>query len=52
MAPLMTPKTVTSWYARSYIVGNNSRLQSVDNWEAFIGVGFGWGVGFCTLYLM
>jgi hypothetical protein len=21
------------------------------NWEAFIGVGFGWGVGFSTLYV-
>jgi hypothetical protein len=22
------------------------------DWEAFIGVGFGWGVGFSTLYLI
>jgi hypothetical protein len=35
----------------SYIAGDGSRSWSVGNWEAFIGVGFGWGVGFSTLYL-
>ena len=33
-------------------MGNGSRYLSVDNWEAYIGVGFGWDVGFstCTCY--
>ena len=47
----MTPKTVTLWALTLFTVGNNWRLSSVGNWEASIGVGFGWGVGFSTLYL-
>ena len=32
-------------------MGNNSRQQSVGDWDAFVSVAFGWGVGFSTLYL-
>ena len=48
----MAPKTVTPWPKHSYTTKYGSKQQSVGNWEAFIGVGFGWGVGFSTLYLI
>ena len=32
-------------------MGNASKQQSVDDCQEFISVGFGWGVGFSTLYL-
>ena len=54
VAPLMTPETVTPWAQTLLHRGEQLEVEEcwqLDNWEAFIGVGFGWGVGFSTLYL-
>ena len=47
----MAPKTITMWAWTLLHHGEQFKVVSVGHWEASIGVGFGRGVGFSTLYL-
>jgi hypothetical protein len=49
---LMAPKSATRGPMYSFTMGNASRWESVGDWEAFIGVDFGWSVGFSTSTLI
>ena len=51
VATLMPPKTVTMWVRTLLHHVECSRQQSVGNRETFIGVGYGRGVDFSTIYL-
>ena len=48
MAPLMAPKTITPWTWTCLHHGERFKTVYImsTSWEAFIGVGFGRGVGF------
>ena len=47
----MTPKLVTPWARALHFHGEQFKVVECVQWEAFIGVAFGWGVGFSTFYL-
>jgi hypothetical protein len=51
VAPLMAPKTITMW--AHALLHHWEWFKVVECWRlgGVIGVGFGWGVGFNTLYL-
>ena len=55
VAPLMAPKTNTPWARTLLLCRERFSVQghrALDNWEAFVGVGFGWGAAFSTLYII
>ena len=51
---VIAPKTVTPWTPTLLQCGKRFKIvvECVGDWEAFICVGFGWGVSISTLYLI